>query len=101
LAEILCSLCFHGVKPTLPSRDDAYDFESVIGVQLPLREFGRSDRVAVMLDNDAARKKVLRDQELLQRAGELSPHLLAIRDNATAMHEKNPKSEIREAIAAP
>ena len=72
-----------------------------MGVQLAFGEFGRGNRIAVVLDDDAAREKVLRDEEFLERARQLSRHLLAIRDDTTATHRENPKAEIREVIAKP
>lgn len=59
--------------------DDADDFQTVAGCQLPLGELGGRYCLAVVFDDDAAGRQVLGNEELLNRAGQLRFNLLAIR----------------------
>ncbi|HTL59612.1 MAG TPA: hypothetical protein VL361_28335 [Candidatus Limnocylindrales bacterium] len=44
---------------------DSHDLEPIIGLDLTFREFGRGNRSAIMLDDNAARKEFLREEEFL------------------------------------
>ena len=52
-----------GTGRALAAGDDLYNLQSVAGAKLPLGEFGRRNRLAVMLDHDTAWQEILRDQE--------------------------------------
>ena len=69
----------------LAARDNLHDLQAVPGPELALGEFRRRHRLAVVLDHHAARPEVLGDQELLERAGELTLDLLPIGDDERAL----------------
>src|SRR5439155_26607 len=66
----------------LTARDDLDDLQAVAGGELPLRELGRRDGLAIVLDDDAAREQALRDEERLDGAGERRRGGLAVGDDA-------------------
>ena len=66
---------------TSPSRDDLHDFQPVSRIELTLRELRRSDRLAVVLHDDAAWQQTLRDEELIEGAGDLRLDWLSVSDD--------------------
>ena len=61
-----------------PARDDFYNFQPVTRVEPPLGKFRRRNRLAVVLHDDAARQKFLRDQKFLYRARQLRLDRLSV-----------------------
>jgi hypothetical protein len=62
------SICRWTADQWSAAGDDFDNFEAVAGLELALGKFGRSDGFAIVFDDNAAGKEVLRNQELLERA---------------------------------
>src|SRR5664280_138539 len=58
--------------------DDLDDFQPVTGRYHAPRKFGRNNRIAIVLNNDASRQQLLPDQELLHRTRQSRGHLPSI-----------------------
>ena len=71
----------------LPTGNNFYDFQFIVRVQLPPGKFRRCDCFAVVFHHHAARRKLLRDQKLLNRARQLRLDLLSVGDNRICVHE--------------
>jgi hypothetical protein len=62
----------------LASGNDLYDLQPITGVDLAAGKLRRRHRLAVVLDDHAAREEALGDQELLDRARKLGYYRPAI-----------------------
>ena len=68
------------------SRDDLHDFQPVSCIEPTLRELRRSDCLTVVLHDDAARQKTLRDEELIEGAGQLRLDWLSVSNDRMRVH---------------
>ena len=66
------------VRADSTARDDFYYLQPVARVEPTPGKFRRRDRLAIVLDDDAARQKLLRDQEFLKGARQLRLNRLSV-----------------------
>jgi len=58
--------------------NNLHNFQTVTGLEQPAGEFGWGNGFAVMLYDDASRRQILRDEKLLNGAGDLCPDWFSV-----------------------
>ena len=71
----------------LSAGDDLDDFQAVTGLDDACREFGGSDSVAVMLDDNAAGREAAGNDELFDGTRDVRGDFLAVGDNDLVVHD--------------
>jgi hypothetical protein len=72
----------------LTTSDDFDNFEAVAGLELALGKFGGCDGLAVVFDDDAARKQVLREEKLLKGARKVALDSAVVGDDEGHLLER-------------
>jgi hypothetical protein len=68
------------------SCDDLHDFEPVTGFKSAARKLGGRNSLTVMFHDDTAWQKVLSEEEFMDRAWHLHPHLFPVCNHFRATH---------------